>query len=243
MLFLCVGTALGAYWLTGQLTGGGDAKTASDNQTSNPTGADSTAPTTAGSGKSSSSPTPKKSDKSPAPSKSGGKSSTSPSKKPSSKPSKKPAKKPDSTAIPAGYGKYDDGRGFTVGVPHGWSKSVVRDGVVDLTKPGGGGYLRLITGPPPGSGVLANMQEGETEFKPGHADYHRIRIQQVQYRGWPAAVWEFTYTGDDGVARHVQYLSFVTNNVNYALYISAPTASYGQLVPVLQTAQNTFKTG
>lgn len=127
-----------------------------------------------------------------------------------------------------------------MGVPSGWTKSVIDPNVIDLNNPDGSGFIRLVTGGLPGGGVITGLQKGEVELSAQYGGYHRIRIEPMHYRNYPAGVWEFTFTGHDGSARHAEYMSFNVNDVNYAIYVSAPSDRFSAMVPVLDIAEKTF---
>ncbi|MGI8697344.1 MAG: hypothetical protein ACR2JQ_11995, partial [Mycobacteriales bacterium] len=65
------------------------------------------------------------------------------------------------------------------------------------------------------------------------------RIEQVAYRDFAAAEWEFTYI-KDGVTRHVLYRSFVASGHTFGLYISAPLSSYDATVAAITRAEQSF---
>jgi hypothetical protein len=75
------------------------------------------------------------------------------------------------------------------------------------------------------------------------AQYHRIRIEQVGYRGWNAADWEFTYS-DDGTMYRVIDRGFVVNDhQGYALMYSAKSAEWKSDLrkDTWKTLNNTFE--
>jgi hypothetical protein len=56
--------------------------------------------------------------------------------------------------------------------------------------------------------------------------YKKLRIEQVDYRGWNTADWEFTYT-DDGTAYRTIDRGFVVNgSLGYALMYTAKSAAW-----------------
>ncbi|CAN5624781.1 hypothetical protein BH24ACT11_BH24ACT11_07590 [soil metagenome] len=70
--------------------------------------------------------------------------------------------------------------------------------------------------------------------------YERIRIEQVDYRSWDTADWEFTWSGDSGTV-HVLNRGIATDTKGFALYVSAPDSQWGSVgKPAFDTAAETF---
>jgi eukaryotic-like serine/threonine-protein kinase len=143
--------------------------------------------------------------------------------------------------IPSGFTQYQ-GSGFTVGVPNGWPPAVQREGVVDVKERNSTRFLRLIT---VASTTTAFEQLGAAERQfdadPAYADYQRIRLERVDYRGLDAADWEFTFVLD-GVPRHVLYRGIVSDGRTYGLYLSTPESLWPKSKGVFQVAADTFRT-
>ena len=69
-------------------------------------------------------------------------------------------------------------------------------------------------------------------------NYQRISIESVEYNGWDAADWEFTF-GDN---THVLNRGFVTDpSHGYALYLSSREDQWDANQEVFQTAADTFQ--
>jgi eukaryotic-like serine/threonine-protein kinase len=80
----------------------------------------------------------------------------------------------------------------------------------------------------------------EKSVKKERPDYRRISIESVDYNGWPAADWEFTF----GSSTHVLNRGFVTDDRHgYALYVSGPEDQWSANEQVFQTAADTFQPG
>ncbi|MDG4822833.1 protein kinase [Asanoa sp. WMMD1127] len=128
--------------------------------------------------------------------------------------------------LPAGWTMRDDGSGFKVPVPNGWTFSRDDDGRAKWTEPNGNRFL-LIEGtrnpkPDPRQDWLTNEQYR----KGGYNNYRRIRIETVDY--WDkAADWEFTYTSNSGTRLHVLNRGFVTaKDQAYSIYFSTPDSQW-----------------
>ena len=71
-------------------------------------------------------------------------------------------------------------------------------------------------------------------------NYQRISIETVDYNGWEAADWEFTF--GDGGTTHVRNRGFVTDPEHgYAIYLSTPGGRLDGSQDVWQTAVDTFQ--
>jgi len=150
-----------------------------------------------------------------------------------------PSATPTTAAVPAGYRLYR-GEGFTVGVPTGWTVEQKSPGVVDLNEPGDTGrFLRLIA---VGSArpALEQLTSAERSFAANdtYAPYRKLRLASVDYRGYDAAEWEFTFGGSQ---RHVLYRGAVVGGRTYGLYLSVPADRWQESRPVFQTAADTFR--
>ena len=71
-------------------------------------------------------------------------------------------------------------------------------------------------------------------------NYQRIRIESVEYNGWDAADWEFTF----GNNTHVLNRGFVPDkNHGYAIYLSSREENWSANQQVFDTAADTFQPG
>jgi hypothetical protein len=114
--------------------------------------------------------------------------------------------------------------------------------VTDVREPDTTRFLRLITVEST-AGSLGQLETAERQFAedPAYGDYHRVRLQSVDYRGLDAAEWEFTFTLD-GVPRHVLYRGVVDGGKTYGLYLSTPQDQWEKTRPVFRAAADTFRT-
>lgn len=141
--------------------------------------------------------------------------------------------------MPAGYTRYTDPTGFSVAVPDGWTPKH-HDGVVDLQDPKGSRYLRIGQTDSPKPDPVADWKDQEQSVSKRLPGYQRIRIDPVDYRGWKAADWEFTFRPSSGSTIHVLDRGFVTGPKGYALYMSAPDGSWSDAMHVFDVAAATF---
>lgn len=142
--------------------------------------------------------------------------------------------------LPNGYRLYRDPTGFTVAVPAGWR--VQREGTrVDIVDPDGSGFFRIGQTNDPKPDPLADWQRQEESVAQRLPDYRRLRLERVDYRGWKAADWEFTWRSDSG-RTHVLNRNVVTGpNQAYALYWSMPEKSWQENLDSFRIAARSFQ--
>jgi hypothetical protein len=142
--------------------------------------------------------------------------------------------------VPAGYATFTDPTGhYTVGVPQGWQPAPQRAGVIDVTSPTDDGqFLRFIS-MPTRSTALSALSAEEPGLAGRYRTYHKLGLAGVDYRGYDAADWEFTFV-KGGATKHVLYRTFVLHGWLYGLYLSAPDGAFGGLRPYFDTAAATF---
>jgi eukaryotic-like serine/threonine-protein kinase len=144
---------------------------------------------------------------------------------------------PASGGLPAGFRLHRDRTGFAVAVPEGWRESR-RGSRVDFRDPSGSRFLRIDQTSSPGDDPKKDWQRQERSVRDRLPNYQRIRIEDVTYRGYPAADWEFTFGG----GTHVLNRGFVTGpDHGYALYLSTPGSQWDQSQQVLQVAARSFR--
>jgi hypothetical protein len=113
-----------------------------------------------------------------------------------------------SRTVPAGWSTDTGGAGWTVALPPGYRQT--RAG--EYRQASTGRTLRIETGPGQPDAV-ADRERQEQSFASRHPSYQRIRIEEVDYRGYEAADWEFTYEG-----LHVINRVFVVDGVGHSLF-------------------------
>jgi len=109
----------------------------------------------------------------------------------------------------------DDTAGYSLNHPAGWT--LEKEGnLTDFRDPATGAALRVGYQQPPRSTPVGLWLTLEEEFRAEHPSYARVRLSQSVHDGFPAAVWEFTWT-DNGVDLHNYDLAFTTGAQSYAL--------------------------
>jgi serine/threonine protein kinase len=158
---------------------------------------------------------------------------------PSPKPSNTP--RPTQTGAPAGFAVHNDPTGFSVAVPQGWTEQRSDSTYVDFLDPQTGGFLRIDQTTTPKSDPVADWISQEESVAARLPDYERIRIEPVEYNGWNAADWEFTWQGSNGQL-HVLDRGFVTGpDRGYALYWSMPESAWGDRLDEFETVADSFQ--
>ncbi|CAN5717893.1 hypothetical protein BH24ACT13_BH24ACT13_07050 [soil metagenome] len=131
-----------------------------------------------------------------------------------------PAEEEDDSAsggTPSGYRDYDDPTGFSVAIPAGWR--VTTEGSRRyFTDPQTGRAFHVDQTNTPQADPLEdwqNQEKGVSQRLPG---YELIRIDPLNYRGWEAADWEFTYDGNSGRRHVINRNVLVSSSQAYALH-------------------------
>lgn len=118
---------------------------------------------------------------------------------------------------------YTSSQGFSIGLPEGWSYRSTDAAGARFTGPDG---QRLLVGwtTTPKDDALADWKNQERSMV--RPQYQRIRIEAVDYNGWNAADWEFTYM-DGSTKNRVINRGFVVNDsLGHALMYTAKSANW-----------------
>ena len=129
-------------------------------------------------------------------------------------------------ALPAGFIRYHDPTGFSIGVPVGWQVS--HEGhLVYIRDPSSGRFLLIDQSNYPKPNPLADWRQQEANRISTYPGYRRIRLQAVRYaQAERAADWEFTYY-QNGQLIHVLNRNILANADHaYALYWSTPASEW-----------------
>jgi hypothetical protein len=150
-----------------------------------------------------------------------------------------PASSPTADSnVPAGYQLYQDPSGFSVAVPDGWQAEQSGATTVDVKDPSGSRFLRFDQTDKPKGDPKKDWERQEKSVSKRLPNYERVSIESVDYRGWPAADWEFTF----GNGTHVLDRGFKTDgHQGYAIYLSSPEDEWGASQDIFQTAADTFQ--
>jgi len=146
-----------------------------------------------------------------------------------------------SAAIPAGFYRFTNSTGFSIGVPTGWQVSHVGH-YVYITDPNNGGIFLLIDqSDNPQPNPLADWQQQQANRESSYPDYHLIRLVAVSYpQAEKAADWEFTYDRN-GTMVHILNRNILANAHHaYALYWSTPESDWDAYFHYFQAFAATF---
>ncbi|MFI1442239.1 serine/threonine-protein kinase [Streptomyces fructofermentans] len=118
---------------------------------------------------------------------------------------------------------YKSGQGFSIGLPKGWTYQSTGAAGSRFAGPDGQKLLVGWTTTPKDDPVADwTKQEGYMQ----RAQYDRIRIEKVDYRGWNTADWEFTYVDGGTRYRSIDRGFVVNDNLGYALMYTAKASKW-----------------
>lgn len=144
--------------------------------------------------------------------------------------------------LPAGYYRFTNSTGFSIGVPPGWQISHAGHYVYIRSPLNGGVYLLIDQSDSPKADPLTDWRQQEANREGSYAGYHRIRLQSVSYpQAEAAADWEFTYY-DNGLLTHVLNRNILANvHHAYALYWATPQSDWNADYHYFQAFATTFR--
>ncbi|MGW1668886.1 serine/threonine-protein kinase [Streptomyces sp. NPDC002324] len=135
---------------------------------------------------------------------------------------------------------YKSGQGFSIGLPDGWKYQSTDAAGARFSGPDG---QRLLVGwtSTPKTDPVADWKTQEQYMV--RSQYKRIRIEAVNYRGWNAADWEFTYVESGTKYRSIDRGFVVDSRQGYALMYTAKASKWsGELrKDTWRTFTKTFK--
>ncbi|MEV0229392.1 protein kinase [Nonomuraea sp. NPDC050786] len=143
------------------------------------------------------------------------------------------------SVIPAGYSEHGMA-GFAVAVPEGW-KAGTSGGVTTFSGPKDSGIRIMVRkAAPQADGGLAEL--GKQEAKGGVDGYIQVQLQAVDYRGWRAADWEYTYTTSSGVPMHAltRYVT-IDDKDAFTITFDMPELKWDEQAEARQVVLDTFR--
>ena len=118
---------------------------------------------------------------------------------------------------------YKSGQGFSIGLPKGWKYESTGAAGARFAGPEGQKLLVAWTTTPKDDPVADwKNQEGFMQ----RPQYKRIRIEKVDYRGWNAADWEFTYVEGGTKYRSIDRGFVVNDSLGHALMYTAKASKW-----------------
>ena len=156
-----------------------------------------------------------------------------------------PGSEGEDTGVPEGWTLHEEPTtGHAIAYPATWEvdEDSLGDGTsTDFSDPASGAYLRLDWTDNPGPSALGAWEEQEASFASDHAGYEQLALEPTTYRGYDAALWEFTWE-EDGTTIHAVDLGFVVDDdYGYALNFVAPEEQWADFQDEFATFQETFE--
>jgi hypothetical protein len=144
--------------------------------------------------------------------------------------------------MPAGFHRFTNSTGFSIGVPDGWQIQHVGHYVYVKDPSDGNIFLLIDQSDQPKPDPLADWQQQAANRAGTYPDYHLIRLQSVNYpQAEKAADWEFTYNRN-GVLVHILNRNILANAHHaYALFWSVPEAKWNAYHRYFQAFAATFR--
>ncbi|HWG15939.1 MAG TPA: serine/threonine-protein kinase [Streptosporangiaceae bacterium] len=168
--------------------------------------------------------------------------SASPAASPSAKPSAPSSASGGTSVLPAGYYRFTNSTGFSIGVPTGWQIQHVGH-YVYVRDPGDSGIFLLIDqSDQPQPNALEDWKQQAAARQSSYPGYHLLRLQDVSYpQAEQAADWEFTYDRN-GIPVHILNRNVLANSAHaYALYWSTPSSDWTADYHYFQAFAETFR--
>ena len=172
--------------------------------------------------------------------------STSPSPASSSAPASPSSGTPGSGTgtgqLPAGYYRFTNSTGFSIGVPNGWQISHVGHYVYVQDPSSPGVFLLIDQSNTPKPNPLADWEQQAASRQGTYPDYHLIRLQSVHYpQAEKAADWEFTYVRNGQAVRVLNRNVLANADHAYALYWTTPDSAWNADYHFFQVFAATFR--
>ncbi len=147
-----------------------------------------------------------------------------------------------SSTVPAGYYRFTNPTGFSIGVPVGWQISHVGHYVYVRDPANSGIFLLIDQSGQPKPNPLADWQQQAAAREGTYPGYHLIFLRAVRYpQAEKAADWEFTYDRN-GIAVEVLNRNVLANAHHaYALYWSTPVSNWNAYYHYFVTFAATFR--
>jgi eukaryotic-like serine/threonine-protein kinase len=158
---------------------------------------------------------------------------------------------PNTGPLPSGFTSIsqpaaaNETAGFSIAAPTTWKESTsgYQTSLRDLAIPGANILIDLTPHTYPND-LLREATYIEQQSIPHFPGYHRVDLRAWTIRGTSGSFWKFTWT-NQGVSQEALDLLFVLRTSagpqSYALYMTAPTASFNQLRSTFDEEVETFR--
>ncbi len=170
--------------------------------------------------------------------------STSPSPASSSAPASPSSGTPGSGTgqLPAGYYRFTNSTGFSIGVPAGWQISHSGHYVYIQDPSAPGVYLLIDQSNTPKPNPLADWEQQAASRQGTYPGYHLLRLQSVRYpQAEKAADWEFTYDRNGQAVQVLNRNVLANADHAYALYWTTPESAWNADYHYFQAFAGTFR--
>ncbi|MCC3777912.1 serine/threonine protein kinase, partial [Streptomyces sp. UNOB3_S3] len=159
-----------------------------------------------------------------------------------------PAPEPPPTypPLPKGYHLVEEKKlGVSFPVPDGWTRQEKSSREVDYIDRTGLVGLKINVLDFAGRDHVQHWKDVEQQLKDSSEirNYRRGRLQETTFRGEPAAIWEFTWSGRARDFQAVDLGFGREGGAEYAIYLSAPKADWERHRPVFDVVRDGFRTG
>jgi hypothetical protein len=109
---------------------------------------------------------------------------------------------------------HQEAGGFSWATPEGWRRDLKTGAEVHYTSPDGKQELAAKSARARGD-LMETWETSEQNASQG-SDYHKIRLEETEFRGYLAVVWEYTFTLDR-VPWHARLLGFNVGDRSYQI--------------------------
>jgi eukaryotic-like serine/threonine-protein kinase len=156
-------------------------------------------------------------------------------------PAQDEAEEPAEAAAPVGELEvYEDPAiGYQVAYPEGWTVVPQSDSVTDFRDPETGAYLRMDWVEEPGPDAVAGWESASDRFAAEHDEYVELGIEPIEFQGFEAAEWEYTYV-DGGAELHAVNVGVVTDTYGYALNFQTRAEDWEESQPLFEAIKESF---
>ena len=143
-------------------------------------------------------------------------------------------------AVPRDWVQYrDQATGYSISHPPAWQIRRVDATRTDFRDPASATYLRVDWRRPPGRSAVDDWLNQAKSFAAEHPGYRQIRIEPTSYKGFVAAVWEFTYPAGNTRLRALD-LGFITGDYGFALYFQTREQDWARSQPTFEAFKASF---
>ena len=148
----------------------------------------------------------------------------------------------DAVTVPEDWQTFEEERtGWSLAFPPDWEVERQDETMIDFVDPQSGTYLRVDWGDDPGPSPVGAWRTLEQSFSASHDNYQRVRLVPTTYKGYDAAIWEFTFT-EGGADLHALDLGFVIGDeYGFALFFQTAAEDWEGSQDLFEQLQASFQ--